>query len=297
MGHKSSKPKVDQAHSDLLHQLSDEISWVFKSCMEKKKNFVEEEKLGYFLQDFPLDSSEAKRLLEILKKMNGEDLPIEKIFGIYNPTLVANFSSHKIILEEKLSDEPNMWKQIWRKNDPNGLRAWVYEKYTQIVNMYNWNKDQKVPVIMTAHGTGVKIANKISLTGFASLASLDAGYFGQGIYFTTSIPYALPYARLQEDPAIIISYVIPGNIYPVVEHHKEENSLLGSPIKAPGYNSHYVITARDGSVAQTIGEIPVFDEIVIDQEAQVTPAFILQLSTDSSKLQRFYKEFDRQLPV
>jgi len=295
MGHKSSKPKVDQAHSDLLNQLSDEISWVFKSC--KKKNFVGEEKLGYFLQEFPLDSSEAKRLQEILKKMNGEDLPIEKIFEYTIQPLWPTFSSHKIILEEKIADEPNIWKQNWRKNDPNGLRAWVYEKYTQIGNMYSWNKDQQVPVIMTAHGTGLKIANKISLTGFASLASLDAGYFGQGIYFTTSIPYALPYARLQEDPAIIISYIIPGNIYPVVEHHKEENSLLGSPIKAPGYNSHYVITSQDGYVAKTVGEIPVFDEIVIDQEAQVTPAFILQLSTDSSKLQKFYKEFDRQLPV
>jgi len=150
---------------------------------------------------------------------------------------------------------------------------------------------------VTAHGTGVNIARKISETGFVSLASLDDGYFGQGIYFSSSIPYSLPYAQSKEDPAIILSYVIPGNIYPVLEDHKGKNSLMGLAIKArEGYNSHYVITKQDGNVFQEIGERPVYDELVIDQESQVTPAFVLQLSTDSQKLKEFYQKFQRELP-
>lgn len=35
----------------------------------------------------------------------------------------------------------------------------------------------------------VGIAQKISETGFAALSSIDAGFYGKGIYFTTSAMY------------------------------------------------------------------------------------------------------------
>jgi hypothetical protein len=46
---------------------------------------------------------------------------------------------------------------------------------------------------------------------------LDVGFFGSGIYFTTSAKYSIPYFATKPNPAIIISYLIPGNPYPVVE--------------------------------------------------------------------------------
>lgn len=69
-----------------------------------------------------------------------------------------------------------------------------------------------------------------------SLSSLDSGFFGQGIYFTSHAMYALPYARLHsEAPVLILSYVIPGNAYPVVEQHVgSDDSLMGASLKAPG---------------------------------------------------------------
>eukprot|EP01126_Amoeba_proteus_P000332 TRINITY_DN10100_c0_g5_i2.p1 TRINITY_DN10100_c0_g5~~TRINITY_DN10100_c0_g5_i2.p1 ORF type:complete len:109 (-),score=24.82 TRINITY_DN10100_c0_g5_i2:252-578(-) len=59
--------------------------------------------------------------------------------------------------------------------------------------------------------------------------------------------YTLPYFGKRQDPAIIISFTIPGNIYPVIEKHTDSNSLMGKVIN-PGYNSHYVLVLPNGNV-------------------------------------------------
>jgi len=138
------------------------------------------------------------------------------------------------------------------------------------------------------HGTGMEIGLKIAETGFVSLSSLDAGYYGKGIYFTTNAAYAYPYFSAHENPAIVIAFVIPGNVYPVIE---SANSLLGQPL-FPGYNSHYVLTNRDGSVWNGVGQP--YDELVIDQEAQVIPVYVLSLGSDVTTI---LQEFERQVPV
>lgn len=51
--------------------------------------------------------------------------------------------------------------------------------------------------------------------------------------------FFLPFLRI---PAVLISYVIPGNIYPVTEHHTCANNLLGKAIRS-GYQSHVACTS------------------------------------------------------
>jgi hypothetical protein len=45
------------------------------------------------------------------------------------------------------------------------------------------------------------------MTGFASLSTLNDGFFGKGIYFTTSLNYAMPVAFNKDNPVVIFSYV------------------------------------------------------------------------------------------
>jgi len=104
------------------------------------------------------------------------------------------------------------------------------------------------------------------------LSSLDAGYFGKGIYFTTCSMYCLPYISIRRNPAIILSWVIPGNVYPTIEDHRGPNSLLGGPIKA-GFNSHFIVASRDGRCLTT-SQDEMYNELVVPQESQVVPAFI-----------------------
>jgi len=90
------------------------------------------------------------------------------------------------------------------------------------------------------------------------------------------IDYALPYFGTKRSPAVIIAYVIPGNIYPVIEDINSNNSFAGAAIKA-GYQSHYVVTERTGMPPKSICNGNVYDELVIPQESQITPAFVIEI--------------------
>ena len=92
-------------------------------------------------------------------------------------------------------------------------------------------------------------------------------------------------------PAILLCWVLPGNAFPVSEHHKAPNSLLGKAIN--GYMSHYVVTKKNGETP-TKQHSEMFDEIVIPQESQVTPAFVFEFELKS--LKKIIAEWNREIP-
>ena len=71
------------------------------------------------------------------------------------------------------------------------------------------------------------------------------GWFGKGIYFTSELKYAEKYSELaaqqhNKRAAIVISAVITGNPFPVIEHpFQDANSFLGKTCQI-GYQSHCV---------------------------------------------------------
>lgn len=144
------------------------------------------------------------------------------------------------------------------------------------------------------HGTSAAIANKIVDYGFSALSSVDAGFYGKGMYFASSVRYTLPYYAAKPDPAILICLAVPGNPYPVVEKRGDANSFLGLPIKS-GYQSNYVLTLKDGNPCDhQMPQRDFFDELVVDQEAQVVP--ILLIEFDNAKLGRMAMAFQRVTP-
>lgn len=255
----------------------------------------------YFSRQLPVDSKEYKQAMQLFEQLGGGKIPVTDVVALYNPRLVTSFINQRSFFQDRLDDlhaltnEQRTEKlQPWRLNDPNGMKEWVHGVYQEMLQRFSWNSTAQVPILPTVHGTGMSVAWKIAESGFVSLASLDAGYFGQGIYFTSSALYALPYARQKEDPAIVVSFVMPGNIYPVTENHKGEDTLMGAPIKQPGYNSHYAITTQQGDICSK-PQTPCFDELVIEQEAQIVPAFIFKLDP-TANLHALYHQFERQVP-
>jgi hypothetical protein len=146
-------------------------------------------------------------------------------------------------------------------------------------------------------------------------------FYRSGIYFTSSAFYAIPYMTRALEPSMIVSWIIPGNTYPVIEspaigiavldascsHFAGSDtagfSYLASPLKK-GFESHYVVTALDGLPMKKIDQTNAlaigsedgersqkyYDEIVVTQENQILPAFILQFdSTDFRQLFSAYK--------
>lgn len=131
----------------------------------------------------------------------------------------------------------------------------------------------------------VRILNSVfivwPITGLPLILFRDAGYFGQGMYFSSNANYILPYFAVKKNPAILLCYLIPGNIYPgnpfalfskanfglVTEDHKSFETLAGSPLKA-GFQCHYVVTDTKGCVNGNCENVGC-DEFVIQQESQV----------------------------
>jgi len=195
----------------------------------------------------------------------------------------------KKIIESRIQNDPTLFqKQSWKSKPDAELREWTVDCFNQKVQSYPWNKEALIPIIGTVHGTDASVAWKISSSGFAALSSLDNGWYGRGIYFTTSALYALPYFATKPEPSIIVSFVIPGNPYPVTENRGDPESVEGKPI-SPGYQCNYVHTNRDGTACTEKLDKDFYDELVIEQEAQIVPAFILLIrkETIATAAQRF----------
>ena len=68
-------------------------------------------------------------------------------------------------------------------------------------------------------GTSENAAYRIVKNGFGTTATLDDGYYGRGIYFTSSMKYAAKYASsTKRGKVFLLSLIITGNVFPVIEH-------------------------------------------------------------------------------
>jgi hypothetical protein len=132
------------------------------------------------------------------------------------------------------------------------------------------------PVLFVCHGTTETSARQIIDVGFATLSLLDQGWFGKGMYFTTSATYAKAYAANKSNTVLILCMLTLGNVFPVVEDTSEAQSLMGKSCQN-GYSSHYVCTASNGQPVKSPGTNKA-DELVIFQESQVLPVYIVELA-------------------
>jgi hypothetical protein len=215
----------------------------------------------------------------LANSLHGGKLIVETAYEIFNPVLVTNFASGNKILARMTKEGPAP-KLDWQ-NDRKEQRTWVANEFTRRINSFPWNHSTEwSPIMAVLHGTSASVAWKISSNGFAALAALDAGFYGNGMYFSSDAMYTLPYYALKPDPAILISFVTPGNPYPVVEHHAGSTSLMGQSLKM-GYQSHYALTRKDGMIPDKILTKSYYDELVISQEAQVVPAYLIEVGREN----------------
>jgi len=131
------------------------------------------------------------------------------------------------------------------------------------------------------------IAWKIVQGGFAALCTLDQGFYGKGIYFTSHALYTLPYIVRAKSPAIIVCLTIPGNPFPVTVGRNDPDSFYGAPI-CKGYQSHYVLTNKDGYPWKNEKEKQ-FDELVLPMEEQILPMFLVTFK------KKCLKKFDKRI--
>eukprot|EP01124_Arcella_intermedia_P018681 TRINITY_DN257_c0_g1_i2.p1 TRINITY_DN257_c0_g1~~TRINITY_DN257_c0_g1_i2.p1 ORF type:complete len:1093 (+),score=193.29 TRINITY_DN257_c0_g1_i2:407-3280(+) len=233
---------------------------------------------------------EHNEICGLLKKLDGEGIDLQTVEAVYNPTLVSSFCNYRSIIRFRRASSPATFNKKHWNNDP--LKDFVIKNFEQKVRGFDWNTENDLaPIIPVVHGTSRELAEKIVQNGFAATSQLDAGFYGKGIYFSTSTKYITPYFAPKKHPAILICWLIPGNPFPVTENPHQENNLSGHAI-FPGYQSHYVLTSIKG-LPITSTEPEFYDEIVIEQEQLVVAAFMLTPSQEAiSKLQ---KKFQREI--
>eukprot|EP01126_Amoeba_proteus_P048719 TRINITY_DN5652_c0_g1_i7.p1 TRINITY_DN5652_c0_g1~~TRINITY_DN5652_c0_g1_i7.p1 ORF type:complete len:321 (+),score=61.90 TRINITY_DN5652_c0_g1_i7:897-1859(+) len=233
-------------------------------------------------------SPEGRKILELFETgLFGQNISVKEIYAVMNPVLLQNFLATVKVMQAR-SRDALFNERTWKGRPDEPKKRIVYNRYQVRINNFSWNANSQVMILPTVHGTDAPVAWQICSTGFAALSSLDAGYYGKGIYFSTYADYSVPYLTAKEQPVIIVSYVLPGNIYPVTEQHNGPNALTGTAMKN-GHQSHYVVTSYDGLISPVVEQQPnvaendIFDEIVISQESQILPSFVLYVDLKASR--------------
>ena len=258
-----------------LHSLPDEISWSFKDHLRYpwKWQYEGNRAAGYYSRSYKLEGKKMTKIRLLLDTFfsNNNTLMIDNVQAIYNKALTVSFINH---WNTSLARYVNDHNQFYYRDYGNDvIKMNVMSEFEKKREKFPYSIPIPIPLLPVLHGTDLCIAEKIAKTGFASLSSLDAGFFGKGIYFTTNILYTLPYCLVKRNPTVILSYTNMGNVYPVTE------KMDGMALKN-GYNSHYVLTNKHGNII-TLDDSYLCDEIVVNQEVQILPAFIITLNHES----------------
>jgi len=261
-----------------LSLLPKEVAWPYLLYQENSIGWHHSgtQSAGYYYKDLNPSSKEYSKAIDQFRYHFGTThLKILSVKIVFNPLLVSNFIGAYVIQKQRAKDAPEIFSSKgWSVDNDNRCSFLVHEYYEQYAKQFSWNQTEIVPIIPGCYGTSISIAERTCANGFAALSSVDAGRFGTGIYFTTHPDYFTPYLVSKTRPALISSWLLPGNVYPVTEHPTGPTSLAGAALKS-GYNSHFVSTDKQGFPKPPTGEF--FTEVVIPQESQISPAFIFEI--------------------
>jgi len=259
------------------------LGWekIGEKAFELKKNITNDKK---YLAKFDI----------LFQNLDSDKIVIDEAYAIYNLTLLSAFRSNRQIISTRHSNTPGLFQKSDWKDDKSceEQRNWVYSKYKERVDTYDWNKNLELPIIPAIHGTDEKIAWNICAAGFAALSTLDAGFYGKGIYFSSSCLYTVPYYGTKAVPTILICLLTLGNVRPVIESRENKKGFLGVNID-PGYQSHFVVCKKDGNISPITNK-RWYDEIVISAEAQILPIFIIHVQRKCLPL--LIANFQREIP-
>jgi len=239
-------------------------------------------------------SSKEYKLFKHLKGIiEFENLMIKNITLVSCRTLAQNMSNHRNIMKERLISSSAIFNsKNWKEKSNVSLRSKTLDHFERQILNFEWNFNLQLedcPILAVAHATCLKKATKILVTGFASISIIDKGYYGKGMYFSSSALYTIPYCLYAPDPCIIICFLLPGNPFPVIENPSTSENLIGSPIIS-GYQSHYIVTSMNGFPSPDENKSRKFNEILIDQESQVVPIFLVELDNSNfAELAQFVK--------
>jgi hypothetical protein len=140
--------------------------------------------------------------------------------------------------------------------------------YDQYEKLFDSDKDEKI----LFHGTSTINFDGIFKKNFqyhSGVKRTDAGWYGQGIYFSSSPKKSLNYAKSNSKTSYLICSLVHLGKTLTVRNMR----FKGKPMH-PNYDSHYVPIGIDGEPVSE-EETPVFEEFVIKTSAQIMPLYVV----------------------
>jgi hypothetical protein len=255
------------------------------------------------------EDPECRFILQYFNHQKPSRYGIAKIFCIHTPALSEKFKGHL----EAINTRAETFKPEWDKEACVSERKQVIQRWKEQANQFYPVSLQKnttrkdtylnVRVLPLWHGTSKTVCHSIASTGFTyfgkhhffnpnalpgTFKNTDPGYFGSGIYFTTSAKYAAMY----NSGNLLMAWVSMTEPFPVVNDvpHPQEGSDMRK-FKGGGayqtYNAHYIPVAPISSSPACMqyfpcytNQAPLCDELVVTQEVQTLPRFWIELAVD-----------------
>jgi len=237
---------------------------------------------------------------------------IADIICVHNPNITELFISNLALIEE----EAEKYKPVLPQDNEYEPRVQTLERWKNLAREFyplEIQRKERVDTLFRAqvlplwHGSSEEKCRSISESGFTffgkhhffnpdaekgSMPSTDRGYFGSGIYFTTSAQYASMYSRGH----MLLSLVSMRTPYPVVSNvpHPakcKDMEILEGREGYQNYNAHYIpiasIYPNKPSCMEYYpcykGQQAAWDELVVFKGPQTLPRFWITLGIDMLK--------------
>jgi len=214
----------------------------------------------------------------LLSHLGGDVEKVSRVYAIDHPNHRASFEHYRTTVGEKHDDSEGLFKKDgWRQASDAAVRKRyllsLAEKITKF--RHQFNDGSRGFVLPVVQGTSENAAFRIIKNGFGTVTSRDDGFYGRGMYFTSSFKYASTYAKPSlHGKVFLIALIVPGNPYPVTEPPFDNpNTLLGQACKA-GYQSHYLEATQRGRPALNADD-RCGDELVVFEGSQTLPLFLV----------------------
>ena len=184
------------------------------------------------------------KLMVALWSCGGSLDDVEEAFSLFNSNSLKIFDGFRSNLSSKYITASSLFKKTgWKLMAKAIERADIISESEKHLSKFEWNTGEKPEVSLMVQGTTTEAGWSIAQGGFGVIANAtDQGWYGKGIYLTSSLQYAHLYAtdkaRFQSKlPGFLVCVVVPGNGFPMVER---EN---GRSVE-DSYQSHYTIGSR-----------------------------------------------------
>eukprot|EP00727_Mastigamoeba_balamuthi_P000288 m51a1_g10256 hypothetical protein (601) ;mRNA; r:88077-90181 len=222
-------------------------------------------------------------------------LRVGRVRVVVSPALDDTFGARLRLLQGRAGQQA--FAPRWPLGSDAADVAWRARVARRLREMCAPYADAACPDVSLApvwHGTDPAALESLLSTGFANLATTDAGFFGKGIYASWEARYAHDvYSR----GALLLCWASLFSAYPVVggdgaKFVVDDPARPGRSLATGNYENYdaHFVPVRPASMAP--GEVdyvpcaapdeqPVFHELVVFESAQVLPRYLVDLVPDA----------------